>query len=165
MDDYISKPIQLAELAKVIERNRPRQRPRCRPRRRRSKRRRCDHQRRRRCRRGYDREVIERLVSVAGPTGAATVLGAMIDSAPGMLDGLQRAVATADRQEIRRHAHSLKTNAKTAGANASARQFQDLEQLGGGASIDAAAASTATAAGGVSSVDRISAAVREQLNA
>jgi signal transduction histidine kinase/DNA-binding response OmpR family regulator/HPt (histidine-containing phosphotransfer) domain-containing protein len=162
MDDYISKPIQLHELAKVIERNRPGapavstdvtvETPALALSG-------ADDEL------GYDREVIDRFLSVAGPTGASMVLGAMIDSAPGMLDGLQRAVAAADRKEIRRHAHSLKTNAKTVGANAVARQFHDLEQLGGSASLDAAAASTATASAAYRQLIEAMRRLREQLNA
>src|SRR5262249_39901875 len=132
MDDYISKPIQLPELAKVIDRNRPGspavpadvtvETP-------------ILSIASTEAELGYDREVIDRFVSVAGATGAAIVLSAMIDSAPGMLEGLQRAVSNTDRKEIRRYAHSLKTNARTVGANAIARQFQELEQLGGNAPL------------------------------
>jgi CheY-like chemotaxis protein len=162
MDDYISKPIQLPELAKVIDRNRP----------------------------GapavpadvtiespalslsgvedalgYDRAVSDRFLSVAGPAGASMVLAAMIDSAPGMLEGLQRAVTVADRKEIRRHAHSLKTNAKTVGANAIARQFQELEQLGGSAPLDGAAASITAASAAYRQLIEAMRRLREQLNA
>src|SRR6185503_17246115 len=142
MDDYISKPIQLPELAKVIERNRPGapavptdvtiETP-------------ALTLGGNEDALGYDREVIDRFLSVAGPTGASIVLGAMIDSAPGMLEGLQRAVTSGDRKEIRRYAHSLKTNAKTVGANAIARQFQELEQLGANASLEGAAANATSA--------------------
>jgi signal transduction histidine kinase/CheY-like chemotaxis protein len=163
MDDYISKPIQLPELAKVIERNRPgapavpsdvtvetpalvvasTEDPL-----------------------GYDREVIDRFVSVAGPAGASMVLGAMIDSAPGMLEGLQRAVMNGDRKELRRHAHSLKTNARTVGANAIARQFQELEQLvGENGAVEGAAAITAAASSAYRQLIDAMRRLREQLDA
>jgi len=162
MDDYISKPIQLPELAKVIERNRPGapavpvdvtiESPVI-----------ADTGGEDAL--GYDRDTIDRFLSVAGPAGASIVLGAMIDSAPGMLDGLQRAVTTADRKEIRRYAHSLKTNAKTVGANAIARQFQELEQLGGTAPLEGAAASTAAAAAAYRQLIEAMRRLREQLDA
>ena len=173
MDDYISKPIQLPELAKVIERNRPGgsaatpdtasidTRP-------------TDTATEALASAvtpstedalGYDRGVIDRFLSVAGPVGASMVLGAMIDSAPGMLDDLQRAVTVADRKEIRRHAHSLKTNARTVGANAIARQFQELEQLGGTAPLDGAAASTAAASAAYRQLIEAMRRLREQLDA
>jgi signal transduction histidine kinase/CheY-like chemotaxis protein len=164
MDDYISKPIQLTELAKVIERNRPGAASNA-----------ADDSPRATADGSagtlgddsldYDRSVIDRFVSVAGPAGASIVLGAMIDSAPGMLEGLQRAVAAGDRKEIRRQAHSLKTNARTVGANAIARQFQELEQLGGSASLDGASASTASASAAYLQLIEAMRRLREQLNA
>jgi signal transduction histidine kinase/DNA-binding response OmpR family regulator/HPt (histidine-containing phosphotransfer) domain-containing protein len=127
MDDYISKPVQLAELAKVIERNQP----------------------------GamvvelpapeppisqtvlaQDDDAIERIVSAAGAAGAAIVLGAMIDSAPETIEALKRALASSDRKETRRHAHSLKANAKTVGANAIARKFQEIEAASASGALD-----------------------------
>jgi CheY-like chemotaxis protein len=163
MDDYISKPIQLPELAKVIERNRPgapagpieatAELP-------------AIASAGAEDASGYDRDTIDRFLSVAGPAGASVVLGAMIDSAPSMLEGLQRAVAAADRKEIRRHAHSLKTNAKTVGANAIARQFQELEQLGGNnVPLEGAAANTAVAAAAYGQLIDAMRRLREQLEA
>jgi signal transduction histidine kinase/DNA-binding response OmpR family regulator/HPt (histidine-containing phosphotransfer) domain-containing protein len=126
-DDYISKPIQLSELAKVIERNRPGavSEPTSE-----------DLSTVEASSTKYDKDTIDCLVSVAGHEGAAIVLRAMIDSAPGLLDGLQRAVASADPKECRRHAHSLKANAKTVGANALANRFQELEILGANGRLD-----------------------------
>jgi HPt (histidine-containing phosphotransfer) domain-containing protein len=162
MDDYISKPIQLPELAKVIERNRPgapavpadatHELP-------------ALTSTSAEATLDYDREVIDRFVSVAGPAGASIVLAAMIDSAPGMLEGLQRAIAAGDRKEIRRHAHSLKTNARTVGANAIARQFQELEHLGSNAPLDGAAASSAAAATAYRQLIDAVRRLREQLDA
>ncbi|MEJ1961230.1 MAG: response regulator [Gammaproteobacteria bacterium] len=148
MDDYISKPIQIPELAKVIERNRPGTpqpgasgtagdtvvmpalvaSPVTED------------------AAGYSPETIDRLVSVAGPAGTSMVLSAMIDSADGQLDGLQRALAASDRKELRRYAHSLKANSKTVGANAVARRFEELESLSTKGEIDGIAARAADAA-------------------
>jgi len=163
MDDYISKPIQLPELAKVIERNRPGapavptdvtvETP-------------ALVVTSTEDALGYDREVIDRFLSVAGPAGASMVLGAMIDSAQGMLDGLQRAVTVGDRKEVRRHAHSLKTNARTVGANAIARQFQELEQLvGDSGAVEGAASSTAAASSAYRQLIEAMRRLREQLDA
>jgi HPt (histidine-containing phosphotransfer) domain-containing protein len=58
------------------------------------------------------------------------VLGAMIDSAPRLLAGLQKALTDGNANEFRRSAHSLKANAATVGANALAQSFQTLESLG-----------------------------------
>ena len=162
MDDYISKPIQLSELAKVLERNRPGapavpadvtiETP-------------ALTVASTEDTLGYDRGVIDQFLSVAGPGGASIVLGAMIDSAPGMLEGLQGAAKAADRKEIRRYAHSLKTNAKTVGANSIARQFQELEQLGGNAPLDGAAASIDVASAAYRQLIEAMRRLREQLDA
>jgi CheY-like chemotaxis protein len=143
MDDYISKPIQLPELAKVIERNRPGAPERSgdtatvtipiiTPVAEDAS--------------GYSRETIDRLLSVAGPAGTATVLGAMIDGAPGQLDGLQLALAASDRKELRRYAHSLKANAKTVGASEVARRFEELESLSATSQFDETTARAIAAA-------------------
>jgi signal transduction histidine kinase/DNA-binding response OmpR family regulator/HPt (histidine-containing phosphotransfer) domain-containing protein len=127
MDDYISKPILLAELAKVMERNQPgapdapAEPPTAAS---------SPVESTEQSSSGYDPATIDRLVSATGRVGAAIVLGAMIDSAPSQLEGLRRALAESDAKEVRRHAHSLKANAKTVGAHAVARQFQELETLG-----------------------------------
>jgi signal transduction histidine kinase/DNA-binding response OmpR family regulator/HPt (histidine-containing phosphotransfer) domain-containing protein len=147
MDDYISKPIQLAELARVIERNRPgatTERP-------------ADAAAAATPATAaadatledtgeYEREALDRLVAVAGNAGTAIVLGAMIDSAPGLLEGLQRALTAVDRNQIRRHAHSLKTNARTVGAYGLARRFEDIEGCAANGEPDAITASAAAAA-------------------
>ncbi len=127
MDDYISKPVQLEELARVLQRqqmhigaaaglatetsNIGAQ---------------------------FRQEVIDQLVSAAGPIGAGLVLGAMIDSAPKQLEHLRSAWSAGDASTFRRNAHSLKANAATVGADALARTFQELEDLGAADNLDAA---------------------------
>ncbi len=123
MDEYISKPIQLAELAQVIERNQPSaSQPLAAP---------TTHPLvapgEARTTAGYEKEVLDRLVAATGPAGTAIVLGAMIQSAPALLAGLQRAAAASDRNEIRRHAHSLKANARTVGAHGIAGRLEEIE--------------------------------------
>ncbi len=78
----------------------------------------------------FRQEAIDRLVSAASAKGAAMILGTMVDSAPRLLDGLQRSLAAGDAKEFRRSAHSLKANAATVGADALAGLFQELENLG-----------------------------------
>lgn len=121
MDDYISKPVQLDQLAAVLLRqqvhveasvvtlpasvtNEPPAE--------------------------FRQETIDRLVSAAGVKGAGFVLAAMVDSAPRLLDGLHRALADGDAKEFRRHAHSLKANVATVGADSLERMFQELEDRG-----------------------------------
>jgi CheY-like chemotaxis protein len=118
MDDYISKPVQLDELAKVLLRQQVHveaepipasdQTPAM----------------------EFQQQAIDRLAAAAGAKGAAIILGAMVDSAPRLLDGLLRALELGDAKEFRRSAHSLKANAATVGADALAGMFQELEDLG-----------------------------------
>jgi len=115
MDDYVAKPIQLAELAQVIDRNRPGSTSQS-----------ADasgnpgH---------YDSQTMDTLIAAAGPQGAALVLGTMIETAAKMLEELQRASDTSSRKEVRRYAHSLKTNARTVGAHALAGELEQIETL------------------------------------
>ncbi len=142
MDDYISKPVQLDELAKVLRRQQehvdplatatlraitrppagttPEQTE-------------------------YKQSAVDQLLSVAGPAGAAVVLGAMVDSAPRMLATLQNALAEGNAKEFRRCAHSLKANAATVGADDLAQAFQALESLGDAGDLQAAVDKTAQA--------------------
>ncbi len=138
MDDYISKPVQLDELAMAIHRQRvyddalPADVPQANAATASSS-------------EEFRRETIDQLASVAGPAGAAIVLGAMIDSAPRLLDGLQNSLADRDSKEFRRYAHSLKTNALTVGATAIAVRLQELEDLGAADRLDDAIEKTAFA--------------------
>jgi signal transduction histidine kinase/DNA-binding response OmpR family regulator len=160
MDDYISKPIQLPELARVIERNRPgaAERP-------------ADTASTAASAvdgtseepGGYEEQALDRLVAAAGKAGTAIVLGAMIDSAPEQLAGLRRGLAAADRHEIRRHAHTLKTNARTVGAHGLARWFEEIEGLAASGETEAVAASAAAAAADYERLVESMQRLREQL--
>jgi HPt (histidine-containing phosphotransfer) domain-containing protein len=84
-------------------------------------------------------------VAAAGPAGAAVVLSAMIDSAPRLLAGLQKALGEGNAKEFRRSAHSLKANAATVGADDLAQTFQTLESLADAGNLEAATEKTALA--------------------
>jgi CheY-like chemotaxis protein/anti-sigma regulatory factor (Ser/Thr protein kinase) len=136
MDDYISKPVQLEELAKVMRRKQvhmdtlsiaalpaPETQSAVQ----------------------FRQEAIDRLVSATGARGAVVVLGTMIDSAPRLLDALQSALDKRDAAAFRRSAHSLKANAATVGADALARTLQQLEELGIAGDLETAAQEAASA--------------------
>jgi signal transduction histidine kinase/CheY-like chemotaxis protein/HPt (histidine-containing phosphotransfer) domain-containing protein len=133
MDDYISKPIQLSELAQVIERNRPGLTER------------SASAAAREAPAHYDAQTLDSLISVAGAQGTALVLGTMIDGAPKMLEDFQRASESASRNEIRRQAHSLKTNARTVGAHALADTLEEIEELAAKGQTDSLVARIAAA--------------------
>ncbi|MBL8266182.1 ATP-binding protein [Steroidobacter sp.] len=132
MDDYISKPVLLDELAKVIQRQYVHVEAAASA-----------------VAAGssalFRQETIDQLVSSAGSVGASIVLGAMIDSAPRQLEGLRKGLADRDAKEFRRNAHSLKANAATVGADALAQLFQELENLGSSGHLDSAPEKAAAA--------------------
>lgn len=141
MDDYISKPVLLDELARVIQRQSP------------SAERAIEMAQPVLSKAEaviaqaseFRRETVERLAAAAGHAGAAMVLGSMIDSAPRLLDGLRKALTAPDAKEFRRQAHSLKANAATVGADMLAAQLQELENLGAAGQLDEAEDKTAAA--------------------
>jgi signal transduction histidine kinase/DNA-binding response OmpR family regulator/HPt (histidine-containing phosphotransfer) domain-containing protein len=123
MDDYISKPIQLGELARVMERNQPSAPDKIRDSPDSSFTSNDDAPEDA----AAEERTIASLASVAGPRGVSLVLGAMIDSAADLSAGLQAAFSAQNAKELRRHAHSLKTNAQTVGAVHMAQLFERLE--------------------------------------
>jgi CheY-like chemotaxis protein len=141
MDDYISKPVQLDELAKVLQRQQEYVDPLATATLRATTRPlggTADPTE-------YRQGAVDQLVSAAGPAGAAVVLGAMIDSAARLLTGLQKSLAEGDAKEFRRSAHSLKANAATVGADTLAQTFQELESLGDAGDLESAREKTASA--------------------
>ena len=93
----------------------------------------------------FDAAVITRLTAELGHEALAGVLNIMIKDTGRLLAGLQQALANADSAQLRHWAHTLKSNAMMVGAEALARQFQELERIAGSNSIGAAAAKVATA--------------------
>lgn len=158
MDDYISKPVQLDELAKVLRRQQEQ----------------VDFSATAALRAStrssasttepgeYRQAAVDQLVSAAGSAGAAVVLSAMIDSAPRLLAGLQMALSEGDAKEFRRAAHSLKANAATVGADELAETFQSLESLGDAGDLASATEKTATAEQGYRNLIEAIKKVRKQ---
>lgn len=77
-----------------------------------------------------DTSVIEELREATGPEFAQELIATFLDEAPGMMQELQDALASADAEGFRRAAHSLKSNASTFGALALADQARQLEMQG-----------------------------------
>jgi CheY-like chemotaxis protein len=128
MDDYIAKPIRIEELTGALDRVQPRD-PRpggTAP---------------------VDPKVIARLAASFGDQGAESV-GGLIDTflehAPDHLATLRAAIERDDASEVRRAAHTLKSNAATFGANTLEEMCRTLEAkakaggLDGGADLLAA---------------------------
>jgi CheY-like chemotaxis protein len=138
MDDYISKPVKLDSLARVLS----------------------DCQREltvptvltaaSECSPGdqgisVDPAVLARLAAEVGVEAMAELLDTMISDTSRLLSGLQAALDQADPAELRHWAHTIKSNAMTVGANELAQQFQALEQITDSQSVTAAAWEVTTA--------------------
>jgi CheY-like chemotaxis protein len=121
MDDYISKPVQLDELAQVLLRQQVHVESSAVA---------TPATAANESLAAFRQDAIDRLAAAAGAKGAGLVLGAMVDSEPRLLDALARALNEGNAKELRRSAHSLKANAATVGADALTRLFQELEDLG-----------------------------------
>ena len=133
MDDYISKPIKLESLARVLQH--------------------CESSSRPATTSppvatstpalALDPAAIDRLTSEVGNEALAGVLDTMVNDTPRLLNGLQQALETADPALLRHWAHTLKSNAMLVGADTLAHQFQELERFAGDDSMATVASKVA----------------------
>jgi len=107
MDDYVSKPVRLDELAAALRRCAPRS---------------ADDE-------GVlDHEALEHLRARVGDGEfVAELVDTFLRDAPALLETLRGALENADAQELRRAAHTLKSNGRMFGATRLAELCQDLE--------------------------------------
>ncbi|MFI1154914.1 response regulator [Streptomyces sp. NPDC020817] len=123
MDDYITKPLHLQELARALHASHPAGRsaatptPGAQP-------------------RPEDGPegghvlssgTVQRLVESLSADFAAELVHAFLEDAPSLIDAIARAGPSADTSEVRRAAHTLRSNALTFGAPALASLCADLE--------------------------------------
>ncbi|HEX8855045.1 MAG TPA: response regulator, partial [Thermoleophilaceae bacterium] len=109
MDDYISKPIHLDGLAAALGACAPES---AQP------------------ERVLDPDALERLRAGAGdPAFVAELVDMFASDAPALLDTLHHALEEADAEEVRRSAHTLKSNARVFGATRLAEVCQAIENL------------------------------------
>jgi len=123
MDDYITKPIRIEELIDSLGRAVPRKGV-------------PDHAP------AVDRAVIDRLVSSLGPSGEASVgrlLDTFLEGASAQMASIVAALNRGDAEEVRRGAHTLKSNAATFGAAGLADVARDLEALAKGGTVEGSA--------------------------
>jgi signal transduction histidine kinase/HPt (histidine-containing phosphotransfer) domain-containing protein len=115
MDDYMTKPVRMAEVAKILEQWRPRPaagRPAAEPR--------------------VDRETLESLAELRAATGRdvlGEVLGIFDERSATLLNDLERAVVEGPATRVRHLAHTLKGGASQVGAVDVASRCDELESL------------------------------------
>jgi len=126
MNDYISKPVELEELARALKAcrlpllpetegqgvayeagNATRGLP-------------------------YNKARLESMAASIGAERTGRLLSLMINDSPRLLNGLRQALAASDPKGLQLYAHTLKSNTMMVGVGASAlsQQFQELESLG-----------------------------------
>ena len=114
MDDYVAKPIRAEELAAALMRAKPLQRqaevsaP-------------AAHI-------SFDAAAHESLRELGGDDFLAEVVDAFLADAPGLVATLRRALDENNTDELRRAAHTLKSNGATLGAQQFSELCRELEQ-------------------------------------
>jgi CheY-like chemotaxis protein len=110
MDDYVAKPIRPEALAEALGRARPvaTARPEAAA--------------------GLEASALESLRELGGDAFVAEVIDTFLTDAPALLETLRRALADGNAEELRRAAHTLKSNGATLGAEGFAERCRTLEQ-------------------------------------
>jgi CheY-like chemotaxis protein/HPt (histidine-containing phosphotransfer) domain-containing protein len=144
MDDYLAKPIRPDELADALSRFEPRRQngdeasePAAAP---------------------LDAEALDNLRELGGDEFVGEVIDTFVADAPDLLATLRRSIADEDAAELRRMAHTLKSNGATFGAVTFADLCRELEQRAKDGQL-------ADAAGLADRIDREYGVVAEQLAA
>jgi PAS domain S-box-containing protein len=125
MNDYVAKPIRAEELVAALKRVRP-------------------------LANGdgdaaqvefvsLDDAALANLRELGGDEFLAEVIDAFLADAPGLVATLRRSLDDGSAEELRRAAHTLKSNGATLGAATFAEQCRDLEQLAKSGELDGAA--------------------------
>jgi HPt (histidine-containing phosphotransfer) domain-containing protein len=77
-----------------------------------------------------DQAIFDELKQMSGPDFMPELIDTFLEDAPRMLSDLQRTLEAGDSEGFRRTAHSLKSNAKTFGAQDLAESARELELIG-----------------------------------
>jgi HPt (histidine-containing phosphotransfer) domain-containing protein len=115
MDDFLSKPIRGEELAAALAPLRPAVAP------------------------ALDLAVLAQLREAVGESTTAGMAETFLAEGPALVATLRRSVEEGDAAELRRAAHTLKSNAATFGGAALAALCQELERMGETGAADGAA--------------------------
>jgi PAS domain S-box-containing protein len=113
MDDYVAKPIRPDELAEALKRTKPLRETSPRS---------DNHGAE------FDPAALESLRELGGDDFIAEVIDTFLADAPTLLETLRRCLGKDDAEELRRAAHTLKSNGSTLGAGAFSELCRELEQ-------------------------------------
>jgi CheY-like chemotaxis protein/HPt (histidine-containing phosphotransfer) domain-containing protein len=114
MDDYVAKPIRPNELASALSRARLIGEP--------------HEERARGTRVDLDTSAVENLRELGGDGFVAEVVDTFLDDAPALLATLRTSHEAGDTEELRRAAHTLKSNGQTFGAARFSELCRELEE-------------------------------------
>jgi HPt (histidine-containing phosphotransfer) domain-containing protein len=107
MNDYVAKPIRSEELAAALKRVQPLPEAR---------------------KSGLEAEALQNLRDLGGVEFLTEVIDAFLADAPALLASLRSSIEGPDTEELRRAAHTLKSNGATLGAVAFAELCRTVEQ-------------------------------------
>jgi HPt (histidine-containing phosphotransfer) domain-containing protein len=124
MDDYVAKPIRVEELAAALQRVRPLANG--------------DGASGRVDFVSLDDGALENLRDLGGDDFLSEVIGAFLADAPGLIASLRRSLDEGSTEELRRAAHTLKSNGATLGAAEFAELCRTLEQRAKAGELDGA---------------------------
>jgi HPt (histidine-containing phosphotransfer) domain-containing protein len=111
MDDYVAKPIRPDELAAALGRAKP-----------------LAPDGRTAAKEAFDGAALENLRELGGDEFLAEVIDTFVADAPTLLETLRRSLEEGETEELRRSAHTLKSNGATLGAEPFAELCRELEQ-------------------------------------
>lgn len=86
-----------------------------------------------------DPEGWEMFKSLADPATLAELLGVYLTDSPQLIEQMRTGLASGAVEEVRRAAHSLKSNSGSFGATRMAEAARDLEMLAKGGTLEGAA--------------------------
>ena len=124
MDDYLAKPIRPDELAEALRRVRPRADAE------------ADGGRSDGAAFSLDAGAVESLRDLGGEGFLEEVIETFLEEAPDLLRALRASHERGDSEELRRAAHSLKSNGQTFGADRFSELCRDLEQRARSGDLD-----------------------------
>jgi HPt (histidine-containing phosphotransfer) domain-containing protein len=125
MDNYLSKPIRRQELAAALARREPRAAPAPEP-------------------PAQDEGILdpaarEQLRTLGDAAFLSELIGTFLADAPALVETLGRSLAAGNGEELRRAAHTLKSNGRTFGATSLAEACQELEAAARAGALEGAA--------------------------